>query len=592
MAEPNHSILRVRGHARGACDAQESTQDPPTKGPTIPDDLEHHQLAEIISSTIARRAAHFEVPAISPLINARMSEYATTVTVARHQSYPGGFQPYTDYSPYSSSPSTAVNSRAPSPTKEYDDEEEELSPGYHYSKWRLAGGFFACFMGGWADGGTGTVMPYLSQEFGLTSTLSSSLFAGSTCGFFAGTFLVESILRVFGRFRLQGAENPFPSFLPTFRKKTDDGEVGHSDTQARYLVLLLASVAHSMYFVMMGSRKGFSVMFLAYVVSAFSRALLTAPLNAYFAKGPKQALGYGLGLASLGSVISPLVCQSIIATGVPWHRFYYGSLVLSAFNVAFLAATFKPTTDETFQERKNALDESRRRKIQSLRSGRSSPTMGDDERLPDFSTVKLSPQRSALRIALSMPYQWAFSFFILLYCGSETTTQGFMVTFLLSTRNANPKSIGYVTSGFWGGISLGRFIWGYCVPFLTFTQRKHLVHVCIGVSVVMHLLIWFIKSDIQNAVYTSMIGVLYGPIFPACLSMANDILPAEVHMVVMALISSFASLGGAIFPLMAGAILDAKGIHTLTYVTVPLAAAMACLWVLFPSREPVRTTID
>jgi len=44
----------------------------------------------------------------------------------------------------------------------------------------------------------------------------------------------------------------------------------------------------------------------------------------------------------------------------------------------------------------------------------------------------------------------------------------------------------------------------------------------------------------------------------------------------------------AIFPLMAGAILDAKGIQTLTYVTVPLAAAMACLWALFPSRIPSR----
>lgn len=33
---------------------------------------------------------------------------------------------------------------------------------------------------------------------------------------------------------------------------------------------------------------------------------------------------------------------------------------------------------------------------------------------------------SALRSALVMPYQWAFSFFIFIYCGSETTTQGFV----------------------------------------------------------------------------------------------------------------------------------------------------------------------
>jgi hypothetical protein len=113
----------------------------------------------------------------------------------------------------------------------------------------------------------------------------------------------------------------------------------------------------------------------------------------YFAEGPKQALGYGLGSASqylrpapllptllnvyvnnnigLGSVISPLVCQSIIATGVPWYRFYYGSLLLSVFNIVFLYITFKPTFGERDREHQKALYESR----QILQRSRfSSPT--------------------------------------------------------------------------------------------------------------------------------------------------------------------------------------------------------------------------
>ncbi|KDR84782.1 hypothetical protein GALMADRAFT_217844 [Galerina marginata CBS 339.88] len=516
-----------------------------------------------------------------------MSEYATTVAVARHE-VASPFHPFSDYSPYSSSPSTAVNSRAPSPTKGFEDDDDDFIPEHDRLKWRLASGFFACFMGGWADGVTGTVMPYLKAQFNLTSTLSSSLFAGTTCGFFAGTFIVEAIMKNLGRSRInrdQGSSFFFP-FFKFRRNGAFDDDVAYSDSQARYLVLLLASVVHSAYFIMMGSRSGFPVMFMAYVLSAFSRALLTGK-NAFFAIGPKQALGYGLGLASLGSVVSPLVCQSIIATGVPWYHFYYGSLVLSVFNIMFLAITFKPTSSETFKERQKALNEARRRKNRLLRSGRSSPV--NESGSPAVPTVKLdfeTKAQSALRRVFAMPYQWAISFFILLYCGSETTTQGFMVTYLLSTRHANPKTIGYVTSGFWGGISIGRFIWGYYIASLTFTQRKYAVHACIGFAVVLHLSIWLVKFSIENAVATSLIGVLYGPIFPACLTMANDILPAEVHMIAMALISSFASLGGAIFPLVAGAILDAKGIQTLTYLTVPLAAAMACFWTLFPSRLP------
>lgn len=95
--------------------------------------------------------------------------------------------------------------------------------------------------------------------------------------------------------------------------------------------------------------------------------------NAYFASSLKQSLGYAFGLWSaalsvnleislwpylllgLGGVASPLICQTIIATGIPWSRFYLGSLVLSAFNVAFLVITFKPTTTEFLRDRENAL---------------------------------------------------------------------------------------------------------------------------------------------------------------------------------------------------------------------------------------------
>lgn len=51
----------------------------------------------------------------------------------------------------------------------------------------------------------------------------------------------------------------------------------------------------------------------------------------------------------------------------------------------------------------------------------------------------------------------------------------------------------------------------------------------------MQLQIWFVNSNIQNALATSIIGMVYGPVFPACLSLANDILPSEVRLVSMAL---------------------------------------------------------
>lgn len=56
-----------------------------------------------------------------------------------------------------------------------------------------------------------------------------------------------------------------------------------------------------------------------------------------------------------------------------------------------------------------------------------------------------------------------------------------------------------------------------------------------ALAVATHLSIFLVKSSIENAIATSLTGVFYGPVFPACLSMANDILPDDVHMVAMSL---------------------------------------------------------
>ena len=115
-----------------------------------------HQLPEDhVSSTLStqKRTIQLDIPTISPLSHVRMSNSATTVTVARRQLLDGESRQNSDYSPLYSSPSTAVNSRAPSPTKEIDAECEYNLSRQDRQKWRLASGFFAVFLGGWADGG-------------------------------------------------------------------------------------------------------------------------------------------------------------------------------------------------------------------------------------------------------------------------------------------------------------------------------------------------------------------------------------------------------------------------------------------------------
>ncbi|CAA7264720.1 unnamed protein product [Cyclocybe aegerita] len=537
----------------------------------------------------------FVSPTLASLTHAQLPDHASKITILRHFDSPPP-TPYDLCTPSSSAPPTAVPSRKASVTTLI----EETTPDYSEMerlKWRLASGFFAYFLCGWGDSVTGTILPHFMAEFQVSYTLSSLLYAGSTTGYLFGTFLVELIINYLSQFNLaKTCWSWFPASI-LFSPKHTQKKLGFSPSQGRLLTLLFSSTVHAMFFVMMGSKNGYWVLFFAYVVAAFARSILTASLNAYLASGPQQSLGYAYGLWSLGGVASPLVCQVLISKGVPWNHFYLGSLVLSVMNTTFLVLTFMPTAAEFLRDRTTAILASK-----PPSSGNTTSTHYTEHKSPTKVTTK---DGTTLRIALTLPYLWAISIFSLLYCGCETSTQAFMVSYLRGIRNANPKTAGYVTSGFWGGITVGRLVWGHYTPKLTYTQRKWVIEGCIGKKVlhrsqtashffvavmglIMQILIWTVNSNVQNAFATGVIGLVFGPVFPAILTLANDILPSEVRMVSMALISAAASFGAALFPFFTGLLSTMKGVHTLTYITVPLAGAITFLWALFPSRVPRR----
>ncbi|EGO03178.1 hypothetical protein SERLA73DRAFT_101296 [Serpula lacrymans var. lacrymans S7.3] len=413
---------------------------------------------------------------------------------------------------------------------------------------------------------------------------SSLLFAGSTTGFAIGTLLVERIVKCLARFDISSGPKAYiPTFL-SFSSLPSPGPkntpvVVYSNSKSRFIALFLSSVLHACFFVIMGTARNFPTLFIAYVVAAFARAFLTASLNAYVSLTPKKTTGIIFGCWSVGSFASPLVCQTIIAKGVPWQNFYLGSLVLSAINTSFIAYSFRPTHNEYLAERKAALESQKPASATPVNQCQLSSATCPAATVPVQSG-------HTLKRALCMPYQWAFSFMSWMYNGSETTMQGFIVTYLSVTRNANPNTVGYVSSGFWGGMAISRLTWGYITPITTYTQRKYIIHGCIALALCMHLLIWFIHSDIANSLSAAVVGLCYGPIFPSTLDLANGVLPEDVHMVSMAIISSFASFGSSLFPFITGLLSNIFGVQVLTYVTVAQTATMFLVWFLFPSSPP------
>jgi hypothetical protein len=122
---------------------------------------------------------------------------------------------------------------------------------------------------------------------------------------------------------------------------------------------------------------------------------------------------------------SPLVCQSIAAAGTPWGNFYFGSLVLSFLNVVFVAYSFRPTLGEQEKE----MDEYLSKQICDSGRGLATPRTLLDKNFEDsfgtaseetVTTKKTEKGKSMVRMVVALPYQWAFSLLMFLYCSRYT----------------------------------------------------------------------------------------------------------------------------------------------------------------------------
>lgn len=99
-------------------------------------------------------------------------------------------------------------------------------------------------------------------------------------------------------------------------------------------------------------------------------------------------------LTGFGGVVSPLVCQALVANGTPWFHFYFGSLVLSTVNVSFLTITFKPTTKAFLEERGVVLIEAGRLDSPSILP---SPVSDTKSQYSDDTEEHIPPPRNSER---------------------------------------------------------------------------------------------------------------------------------------------------------------------------------------------------
>ena len=178
--------------------------------------------------------------------------------------------------------------------------------------------------------------------------------------------------------------------------------------------------------------------------------------------------------------------------------------------------------------------------------------------------------------------------FIFSYQGAEVSISGWILSFLLTTR-PHPKSqslsLGYITSGFWGGITLGRFVLSHFAQRMG--ERIAVITLTIG-CILLQIAVWFVPAIMAEAVAVSLIGLLLGPVYAFAISTFSKLLKREQLVSALSFTSAMGSSGAAVFPGVVGLVSQKFGTWVVNPVAVGLFAAMVGIWLMLPKVEKRR----
>ena len=182
-----------------------------------------------------------------------------------------------------------------------------------------------------------------------------------------------------------------------------------------------------------------------------------------------------------------------------------------------------------------------------------------------------------LAATLKLPVVWFAGLFLLVYVGVEVSLGNWSYSFLLEARRQGTVVAGWIVSGLWLGLTLGRF---FIQPLAERfgVSTKVLMYACL-VGIVMGLLfIWLLPFGAIAAIGFCFIGFSLAPIYPLTVAIIPKLVPARLGPGAIGLLVSVSILGLAVFPWLAGVLAQAIGIWTLLPYTLVLTVVLVGLW--------------
>lgn len=299
-----------------------------------------------------------------------------------------------------------------------------------------------------------------------------------------------------------------------------------------------------------------------------------------------EVLGFLHGFYGVGAALSPLIATTVVTKrNWRWYEFYYLMVGGAAIELVVLVTTFWKADGPAYRS-------------QPSQTSSGDATPDDAVPAPDIPQQqsflnKLSPfgkrekGKSKTIEAVKNKVTILASLFLLVYVGVEVSIGGWIVTFMLRVRHGAPFASGMTSTGFWLGVTVGRFVLGFVTGRL-FKSERWAVATYLVCSVALELLFWLIPNFYVSSVMIGFLGFFLGPMFPAAIVAITKLLPKRLHVPAVGFAAAFGASGATVLPFAVGAIANAAGVKVLQPII--LAALVLCLvvWMIIPRLPKQR----
>ena len=309
-----------------------------------------------------------------------------------------------------------------------------------------------------------------------------------------------------------------------------------------------------------------------YMFIGFGSGIQNAAWNVWIGNmaNSNEVLGFFHGFFGVGATISPLIATSLITkAGWEWYSFYYLMVYIPE-----TPSTRRPVTGQSSSNKSRQIGAATIELIYAATTF-STETGAKYRQENPSSRDRRGGALPQTRLSLTYRVTWICAIFLFLYGGIEVAIGGWVVVFMTNVRHVSAFASGMTETGFWLGITVGRFVLGFVSPRL---GEKLSIVLYIVSAIALELVFWLVPEFIVSALAVGLVGFFLGTIFPGVVVVATRLLPKDLHVAAIGFAAAFSMGGGAVFPFMIGAIAQAKGVSILQPILLAMLAVALSIW--------------